>query len=125
MGEISERRRFPRYTCTGAVEILQQGHHCGAGIVTDISWLGCYIETVYPLTVGTLAKIRLNLLGISLDIDAMTVSVTPMFGMGMEFTAGSGAQESTFKQIIAAVSGEEASPAIPRAEDPQPQQRAF
>jgi hypothetical protein len=67
----------------------------------------------------------MNLLGIVLDINAMTVSVTPMFGMAMEFIAVSEAQENTLKQIIARATAEKASPAMPQAEGSQRQQQTF
>lgn len=103
MQEMSERRRFTRYPCTGAVDIFQQAHPYGSGKVTVISRLGCYIETPNPLEVDSLVQIRLNMLDIVLEINARTVSSSPMVGMGMEFTAVSEEQESTVAQILAKV----------------------
>jgi hypothetical protein len=71
--------------------------------VTVISRLGCFIETLNPLEVGILVQIRLNILDIVLDINAMTVSATPMVGMGMEFIAVAQEQENTLAQILAKV----------------------
>ena len=94
--------------------MLEQGCPGGSGQLSTISWLGCYIETVSPLTPGTLVQIRLNCFDIVLDISAVTVSATPLFGMAMEFTAVSEAQENTLKRIVARA--REALPEMPRAE---------
>jgi hypothetical protein len=80
-----DRRRFPRYPCTGDAEILQGGSSWGSGVVSDISLGGCYIETTHPLSVGAEVQLRLTIAGVFLDICANVVSSDPMYGMGMNF----------------------------------------
>ena len=52
-----ERRRFPRYNCTGDVEVLQKERCWGWGTVNQISCGGCHIETVRPLPIDTEAEL--------------------------------------------------------------------
>ncbi|MGC2479631.1 MAG: hypothetical protein WA423_07425, partial [Candidatus Sulfotelmatobacter sp.] len=59
--------------------------------------------TLNPLEVGSLVQIQLNISEIVLDINARTVSATPIGGMGMEFIAVSQEQENTVAQILAKV----------------------
>ena len=86
---LVERRRFPRYPCTGTAEVLiiQSGKSRRWGTVKDISRVGCYIETMYPLSAGAEVELRFTIAGISLDIAANVVSSHPTFGMGMDFAA--------------------------------------
>ena len=63
MDEHVNRRRLPRYPCTGTVEIFQDGRHCGWGTVSEIARGGCYIETNQPLPPGSKAQLRLAILG--------------------------------------------------------------
>ena len=48
-----ERRRFPRYACTGSAEIFQSGKRSGWGTVIGVSRGGCCIETTRLLPPGT------------------------------------------------------------------------
>jgi hypothetical protein len=112
MPEMSERRRFTRYPCTGAVDILRQAQPYRLGKVTVINRLGCYVETLESLEVGILVQIRLNILDIALDIKAMTVSTTPKVGMGMEFIAVAEEQENTIARILAKVIAAGPSPVL-------------
>jgi hypothetical protein len=114
MGEKSDtdfldRRRFPRYPCTGDAEILQSGERWGWGTVSDISRGGCYIETMHPLPTGTEAQLRLVIAGIFLDISASVVSSDPMFGMGMDFLVVPTELWNKLPQIIEKVTGSTAS----------------
>jgi len=101
---FEDRRRFPRYPCTGQAEILQKGKRWGWGKVSDISRGGCYIETMHPLSTGTEAQIRLTIAGILLEIVGNVVSSDPMFGMGMDFVVVPTEQWNKLPQIIEKVS---------------------
>jgi hypothetical protein len=100
-----DRRRFSRYPCSGAAEIIQSGKRWGWGTLSDISRGGCYIETMHPLPTGTEAELRLTIAGVSLDISADVVSSDPMFGMGMEFVMVHAEQWNKLPQIIEKVTG--------------------
>jgi hypothetical protein len=117
MGESSkidflDRRRFPRYPCTGSAEILQGGKSWGCGKVSDISRGGCYIETLHPLPTGAEAQLRLTIAGIFLDICANVVSSDLMFGMGMDFVAVPTEQWNKLPQVIEQVTNVDRSPSV-------------
>lgn len=111
----SERRIFPRYPCTGAADIPQNGNLWGWGKVSDISRGGCYIETDRTLPVGAKVQLRLAVAGILLDIDGKVASVTPL-GMGLDFVALSPEQESKLARIIKEVAASDYSPDTGQAE---------
>jgi PilZ domain-containing protein len=100
MGELPERRRFPRYPCTGAAEISQNGRILAWGTVSDIGRCGCYIEIVSPLPPVTEVELRISMADILLDIQARVACATPLVGMGVEFMAASQEQERVIAQII-------------------------
>lgn len=100
MGENPERCHFPRYPCAGAAEIFQSGKRCGWGKCTDISRVGCYIETQYPLPVGTEAQLHLTFARTLLDIGAKVIWATPQVGMGMCLILVSPEADKKLAQII-------------------------
>jgi hypothetical protein len=125
-----ERRRFPRYPCKGAAEVLvlQSGKSRRCGTVRDISSVGCYIETMYPLPTGAEAQLRFTIAGISMDIGANVVSSDPMVGMGMDFVVVPTEQGNKLPQIIAKVADVDLSPAVQKNgashEETQPHMQA-
>lgn len=110
MEEYSDRRRFPRFRCSGAAEILREGQRWAWGTLTDVSSGGCYIDTNQPLPLGAEARLRLTVADISVEIDAKTASVTPMMGMGMEFVAMLQEQKIKLVEIIEKISATEPAP---------------
>jgi hypothetical protein len=120
MGEHSENLA-PRFPCTGAVEMLQKGSHCGWGKVSDISRHGCYLETVHPLPVGAEVQLRLTIAGTLLEIGARVVWATPQVGMGMYFLIASAEENNELAQILEEVSATGSrSPAVQPADSTQP-----
>ena len=112
-----ERRRFPRYLCSGAagVLIVQTGKSRRWGTVRDISRVGCYIETKYPLPAGTEAQLRFTIDGTPFDIGANVVTSDPMVGMGMDFVVASTEQDKV-PHIIAKIADVDLSPAVRKNE---------
>lgn len=97
---VSEHRRFPRYPCKGAVEILNGGRRWGWGRVNEISRGGCYVATIYPLPVDSEAQVRLTIAGTSLEIYANVVSTDPLVGMGLAFVPETREQWNQLGQIL-------------------------
>jgi len=124
MEEHSDRRRFSRFSCSGAAEILQEGQRWGWGTLTDISSGGCYIETNQPLPLGAETRLRLTIADISMDIDAKTASVTPMMGMGMEFLAISQEQKIKLVEIIEKIAATHPPPVLHKPAAPEPSKGA-
>jgi hypothetical protein len=118
--QFLERRRFPRYPCTGSAEILQSGKHLGWGTVKDISCGGCYIETTQPLPSGTEVQLRLAIADIALYTGAKVVASDPQVGMGMDFMVVPPEQGNKLTQIIRKLSVLDLSFAVLKAERGQP-----
>lgn len=113
------RRQYPRFLCTGAVEISQQGSRWGWGRVNDISMVGCYIEIAQLLPIGTDAQLRLNIADKALEVAAKIVSNDPGIGMGMKFVSVTQEQLSMLTQIVGRLT-ETDSPASRKAELSRP-----
>jgi PilZ domain-containing protein len=104
--DTSKRRRAPRYSCSGTVEMFQSGKLTGWGTVSEIGRGGCYIETGQPLPVGSKAQLRLSLEHATLEIGAEVVWMTPQVGMGMRFDVASPAIELAVVHILSMVAGD-------------------
>jgi hypothetical protein len=100
MREHETRRNFPRYVCSGAAEVFQQGKRCGWGTVSEIGSGGCYIETGSPLPAGLPVQLRLTIAGLMLETVAVVAWVTPQVGMGMRFEAASPEAQSQLSQFL-------------------------
>ena len=98
--QFLERRRFPRYPCTGYAEILQSGRHLVRGAVNDISLGGCYIETAELLLPGTEVQLRLTIVDTALYIGAKIVAADPQVGMRMDFMVVPPEQGKKLARII-------------------------
>jgi len=118
--QFLERRRFPRYPCTGSAEILQSGKHLGRGSVKDISRGGCYIETTQPLPCGAEVQLRLNIAGTALYTGAKVVATDPRVGMGMDFMVVPPEQRNKLAQIIENISVPDLAFAVLQAEHGEP-----
>jgi hypothetical protein len=118
--QLSERRRFPRYPCTGTAEILQSGRHSGRGTVSKISRGGCYIETTQPMPRGTEVQLRLTIADTALYIGAKVACTDPRGGMGMEFMVVPPTQKNNLAQIIEEITVSDPSFAVLQAERTQP-----
>ena len=105
--ETLQRRRIPRYSCNGTVEIFQSGKLTGWGTVSEIGRGGCYIETGQPLAVGTKVQLRLCMESATLEIAAEVVWMTPQVGMGMRFDVASPAIELAVVHILSMIADDE------------------
>jgi hypothetical protein len=108
MGNDSfSRRRLPRYSCAGTVEIFQSGKLSGWGTVSEIGRGGCYIETGQPLPVGSKVQLRLSMDSATLEIGAEVVWMTPQVGMGMRFEVAAPQIEQAVIHILSMIADEE------------------
>ena len=101
------RRRLPRYSCTGTVEIFQSGKLTGWGTVSEIGRGGCYIETGQPLSIGSKVQLRLSMDSATLEIGAEVVWMTPQVGMGMRFEVAAPQIEQAVIHILSMIADEE------------------
>ena len=105
--DFPKRRKLPRYSCTGTVEIFQSGRLGGWGTVSEIGRGGCYIETGQPLPVGSKAQLRLSMDSATLEIGAEVVWMTPQVGMGMRFEVAAPQIEQAVIHILSMIADEE------------------
>lgn len=83
--QLSDRRRFPRHSCTGTAEIIQNGTRWAWGKYRDISRSGCFLEIYRPLPIGTEVQLRLTIEGSVLETGVKVSWAIPKVGMGLIF----------------------------------------
>ena len=105
--EPQNRRRVPRYSCTGTVEIFQGGKLTGWGTVSEIGRGGCYVETGQPLPIGAKVQLRLSMECATLEIAAEVVWITPQVGMGMRFEVAAPQIEQAVVHILSMIGDKE------------------
>lgn len=81
-----ERRTYPRFAARVPVEVHAGGNDTPLYCTTsDISLGGCYIESMYPLPVGTSLDLKLQISDTLLAAGKVVTS-HPQVGNGIEFT---------------------------------------
>jgi hypothetical protein len=101
-----ERRRHPRFNCSGTASIWEQGHELAISArVNEISLGGCYIETMSPLRLATRVRLELSINCLSISLEGMVRSSQPQFGMGIEFMEMAPAEAEKLQRVIGDVSG--------------------
>jgi hypothetical protein len=79
------RRTHPRLKTSVPIEIYIEGNNYAIrGSTTDLSLTGCYIETIFPLPVGTHLELKLKL-DDTLLVLATVVTSDPQVGNGIQF----------------------------------------
>jgi hypothetical protein len=80
-----EKRKHPRFKVGVPIELHAEGNatpiHCAT---SDLSLDGCYVESMYPFTVGTKLEVKLEA-GDTLLIAARVITCDPQFGNGIHF----------------------------------------
>jgi hypothetical protein len=81
-----ERRSSPRLKLKVPLEIYtEEGASPIRGSTADLNLSGCYIETIFPLPVGTRLELKLQL-DATLVVLATVVTSDPQVGNGIRFT---------------------------------------
>jgi c-di-GMP-binding flagellar brake protein YcgR len=79
------RRAYPRLKTSVPIELcLEDSQSPIRGATADISLTGCYIETIFPMPVGTNLELRLRL-DDTLLVLATVVTSDPQVGNGIQF----------------------------------------
>jgi hypothetical protein len=82
-----DRRRAKRYACRGSVKLVIRGvGHPVWATVTDLSAVGCYVETAAPAPVTTQIEMVINVEGCIVAAQAEVRGSYPGVGMGVTFT---------------------------------------
>lgn len=82
----SERREHQRLKLKVPIELYTENNSSPIrGATSDLSLTGCYIETIFPLRVGTQLEIKLQLEG-TVVLMGTVVTSDPQVGNGIHFT---------------------------------------
>jgi hypothetical protein len=90
-------RRAPRHPFIASAELIERnsGSRMSARI-SDLSYGGCYVDTVNPLPDGTAAQVKIFTQTHSFEASATVVYSHSHLGMGMKF----GQIEPQYEQIL-------------------------
>jgi hypothetical protein len=81
-----ERRARPRAKLKVPVELFAPNSDVPLrGATSDLSEIGCYIESIYPFPIGTVLEMSLQLDGTLLAVGKVVTS-DPQVGNGIEFS---------------------------------------
>jgi hypothetical protein len=84
----SNRRRYTRHACVGAVEFRMLGSKTNmSGKLTDLSLGGCYIQAPATCPRGTVLELVLEVGETRLHAQGKVTVVNSAAGMGVEFTS--------------------------------------
>jgi PilZ domain len=86
-GTGKERRGFPRFPLVLAAEISQLPINNTKLLArtSDVSSSGCYIDTMNPLSMDSLVRLRLIHHEEIFEVKCQVVYVSPRLGMGLRF----------------------------------------
>jgi hypothetical protein len=119
-----ERRRYPRFHCSGTARVWEQGHELAFDArVNEIALGGCYIEIMSPLRPATCVRLELSINSRSISLEGIVRYSQPNYGMGIEFMKIAPAEAEKLQRVISEVSGAvpaeaQAPPASPPASRP-------
>lgn len=86
MPSPSERRTNNRLKIKIPVELYVEGNNTPFRCATsDLSLVGCYIESMFPFAVGTILDLKLQA-NATLVVQAIVVTSDPQVGNGIKFT---------------------------------------
>lgn len=81
-----ERRARPRIKVKVPVELFAPDSDVPLrGATSDLSEVGCYIETMFPFPIGTIFEMSLQIDGTLLAVGTV-ITCDPQVGNGIEFT---------------------------------------
>jgi hypothetical protein len=104
----AERRKAIRYPFTAeaeAVEVRSQTRV--AGRASDLGLGGCYIDTISPLAVGTVVRLRMKREQHVFEATATVVYAHVSMGMGLAFTEIKSEYQAVLRTWVAELSGEQ------------------
>jgi hypothetical protein len=96
-----ERRRAPRYRLAAAADVADPVSHARiSGRTSDVSLLGCFINTNYSLPQGTKIQVRLTYEGTTFSADGSVARSEPSMGFGISFVNLVGAQQDLLQKWL-------------------------
>jgi hypothetical protein len=98
---MQERRKSPRFRCTGSAEFRTEGSPVPIfGQLTDVSLNGCYVEMTQTFPVGTKVSLVLKACGISVKTAGTVRASYPFLGMGISLTETEPGQLVQLNQLL-------------------------
>jgi hypothetical protein len=83
---FTERRKAPRFSCAGRIEMRVEGaDYRTGGTLTDISLHGCYVEMNNTYPVGTKLNLELEVISMKVALSGEVRAAYPFLGMGISF----------------------------------------
>jgi hypothetical protein len=97
-----ERRRAVRYPLVADAEIVNPlSHVCLKGRTSDMSLLGCFINTIFSLLAGTEIQVQLKHEGKAFIAGGAVVRSEPSMGLRVSFGNMKGAQLRLLQKWLA------------------------
>lgn len=117
----AERRRYPRYACSGAVRLHNENTNLPTWArLSDIGLGGCYLELLSPLPLQTPVELAIQADDLEIHGRGVVRTMHPGVGNGVAFTQMKADDWRRLNQLIARLSSptpcEQPPPAVPVAE---------
>ena len=97
-----ERRRYPRYRCSGTVQLSKEGGGPSVWMnLADIGLGGCYLETLSPVPLNTNVQLLIHIEDMNIRGRGKVRTVHPTVGNGIAFTHMSAEDWKRLHQLIA------------------------
>jgi hypothetical protein len=103
----AERRRNLRFPFTATVEAIETKSGTKVvGRTSDLSLGGCYVDTLSPFPIGTVAKIRIQRGNVTFEAQAKVIFSANGVGMGLAFVSAQPKQVRIFQKWLQEISGQ-------------------
>ena len=104
-----ERRKAPRYACSGRIEMQVQGaNYRIGGTLADISLHGCYVEMNSTYPVDTMLNLELDVISMKIKLTGIVRASYPFLGMGISFGEIEGKARTQLQDLMLALAARKA-----------------
>ena len=104
---FKERRRSPRFRCSGSAEFRAEGSDVRMwGTVKDVSLHGCYVEMNTTFPIDTKVHLVLEAMGVRVEVQGSVRVSYPFLGMGICFSEIEPGQQLQLEQLLSVLSGQ-------------------
>jgi PilZ domain. len=104
-----ERRKAPRYSCSGQIQMQVEGaNYRMGGTLSDISLNGCYVEINNTYPVGTKLNLELDVISMKIKLPGTVRATYPFLGMGIFFGEVEGKPLAQLQELLVALAARKA-----------------
>lgn len=97
----SERRRAPRYQLIAEAEIIEpRSRHSYKARTSDVSLVGCFMNTANSLPAGTRVQVRVTHRETAFTADGQVTRSEPAMGIGIAFSTIKEDQQAILQQWL-------------------------